>query len=75
MPERVYLFDVDGTLTEPRQKIKTEIEDVFMSWVTSGKKVYLVTGSDISKTREQLGEDLIRSCLGAFTCSGNVFRQ
>ena len=75
MPERVYLFDVDGTLTKPRQKIKTEIEDVFMSWVASGKKVYLVTGSDISKTREQLGEDLIHSCLGVFTCSANVFRQ
>ena len=75
MPERVHLFDVDGTLTEPRQKITAEIEDIFMSWVTSGKKVYLVTGSDISKTKEQLGEVLMDSCLGVFTCSANVFRQ
>ena len=75
MPERIYLFDVDGTLTKPRQKITAEIEDIFMSWLTSGKKVYLVTGSDISKTKEQLGEDLMDSCLGVFTCSGNVFRQ
>jgi HAD superfamily hydrolase (TIGR01484 family) len=76
MPDRVYLFDVDGTLTEPREKIKEQIEDVIMSWIASkSKSVYLVTGSDISKTKEQLGEDLMDVCLGVFTCSGNVFRQ
>ena len=76
MPDRVYLFDVDGTLTEPREKIKEQIEDVFMSWIASkSKSVYLVTGSDISKTKEQLGEDLMGACLGVFTCSGNVFRK
>ena len=76
MPDRVYLFDVDGTLTEPREKIKEQIEDAIMSWIASkSKSVYLVTGSDISKTKEQLGEDLMGVCLGVFTCSGNVFRQ
>ena len=76
MPDRVYLFDVDGTLTEPREKIKEQIEDVIMSWIASkSKSVYLVTGSDIDKTEEQLGEDLMDACLGVFTCSGNVFRQ
>ena len=76
MPDRVYLFDVDGTLTEPREKIKEQIEDVIMSWIASkSKSVYLVTGSDIDKTKEQLGEDLMDVCLGVFTFSGNVFRQ
>ena len=76
MPERVYLFDVDGTLTEPRQLIEPEIEDTFIDWVLSkNKKVYLVTGSDVEKTKEQLSEDLMDACLGVFTCSGNVFRQ
>ena len=47
-----------------------------MSWIASkSKSVYLVTGSDIDKTKEQLGEDLMDACLGVFTCSGNVFRQ
>lgn len=47
-----------------------------MEWILSGdKKVYLVTGSDVSKTSEQLGEDFMDACLGVFTCSGNVFRQ
>ena len=63
MPDRVYLFDVDGTLTEPREKIKEQIEDVFMSWIASkSKSVYLVTGSDISKTKEQLGEFAVNCC-------------
>lgn len=76
MPERLYLFDVDGTLTEPRQHIDPEIEEIIMEWILSGdKKVYLVTGSDVSKTSEQLGEDFMDACLGVFTCSGNVFRQ
>ena len=73
MPDRVYLFDVDGALTEPREKIKEQIEDVIMSWIASkNKSVYLVTGSDISKTKEQLGDDLIDVCLGVFTCSGRI---
>ena len=76
MPDRVFLFDVDGTLTEPRLKIESETEDVLLEWIlTKNKKVYLVTGSDISKTTEQLGEHFISTCLGVFTCSGNVFGQ
>jgi len=76
MPDRVYLFDVDGTLTEPREPIKDANREAFMDWMRSKKKtVYLVTGSDIEKTIEQLGEDIIHACDGVFTCSGNVYRQ
>jgi phosphomannomutase len=76
MPERIYLFDVDGTLTEPREQIREEISDVFLDWiVTKSKKAYLVTGSDIEKTKEQLGQDVMDRCEGVFTCSGNVFRR
>ena len=76
MPDRVYLFDVDGTLTKPRLKIESEIKEILLEWIlTKNKKAYLVTGSDISKTTEQLGEHFTNTCLGVFTCSGNVFRQ
>ena len=55
MPETVYLFDVDGTLTPHRKPIKEEFADVFLNWVrTKQKKVYLITGSDIDKIKEQL---------------------
>jgi phosphomannomutase len=74
MPDRVYLFDVDGTLTHPLTEVDEVFADVFLSWKESkDKKVYLVTGSDITKTRKQLFASFIDQCEGIFTCSGNVF--
>tara|TARA_R100000008_G_scaffold35683_1_gene20277 strand:- start:493 stop:1233 length:741 start_codon:yes stop_codon:yes gene_type:complete len=74
MPERVYLFDVDGTLTHPLSQIDEEFADIFLTWVhQKKKKVYLVTGSDISKTKKQVFASFIDQCEGIFTCSGNAF--
>ena len=74
MPERVYLFDVDGTLTHPLTEVDDVFADVFLSWLRDkNKKVYLVTGSDIEKTKKQLFSSFIDQCEGIFTCSGNVF--
>jgi len=74
MPERVYLFDVDGTLTHPLSDVDDVFADVFLSWLRDkNKKVYLVTGSDIAKTKNQLFSSFIDQCEGIFTCSGNVF--
>jgi phosphomannomutase len=74
MPDRVYLFDVDGTLTRPLTEVNEEFAEVFLSWIRdNGKKVYLVTGSDIKKTKKQLFSSFIDQCEGIFTCSGNVF--
>ena len=74
MPDRVYLFDVDGTLTHPLTEVNDVFADVFLSWVRDKqKKVYLVTGSDIAKTKKQLFSSFIDQCEGIFTCSGNVF--
>jgi phosphomannomutase len=74
MPERVYLFDVDGTLTHPLTEVDDVFADIFLTWARKGdKKVYLVTGSDIQKTKKQLFSSFIDQCAGIFTCSGNVF--
>ena len=74
MPETIYLFDVDGTLSEPRQPIAEEFASVFLEWLTAKqRKVYLVTGSDIVKIKEQIFPSFIDQCEGLFTCSGNVF--
>jgi HAD superfamily hydrolase (TIGR01484 family) len=74
MPERVYLFDVDGTLTHPLTEVDDVFADIFLSWKhDKNKKVYLVTGSDIKKTKRQLFSSFIDQCEGIFTCSGNVF--
>tara|TARA_R110000824_G_scaffold323471_1_gene510408 strand:- start:3583 stop:4344 length:762 start_codon:yes stop_codon:yes gene_type:complete len=68
----IYLFDVDGTLTQPLLKIDEEFASVFLNWVNAYKKeVYLVTGSDIKKTRSQVFAEVRNSCAGVFCCSGN----
>lgn len=65
-----FLFDVDGTLTDARQKIDPEFEE-FMSDFCSSNDVAFVTGSDRSKTVEQLGEHVFRLADYSFNCAGN----
>ena len=38
MPDRVYLFDVDGTLTHPLTEVDDVFAEVFLSWVRDKKK-------------------------------------
>ena len=55
MPETIYLFDVDGTLTHPLTEIDEGFADVFLTWRHQKEKiVYLVTGSEMAKTKKQL---------------------
>jgi phosphomannomutase len=65
-----FLFDVDGTLTDSRQKIDSEFEE-FMIDFCIVNKVALVTGSDKNKTVEQIGEKLFSSVDYSFNCAGN----
>ena len=65
-----YLFDIDGTLTEPRQKITPEFEQFFFDWMQE-RQVFLVTGSDLEKVKEQLSERIINSCAGIFCSMAN----
>ena len=70
--EKVYLFDVDGTLTYPRQRINEQFAEVFIDWATD-KNVYLVTGSDYTKIKEQVFDEFFNSCTGVYCCLGNTF--
>ena len=70
-----FLFDIDGTLTDSRQKINPEFA-VFMSDFCISNKVAFVTGSDKAKTVEQIGEDLFHLADYSFNCAGNeVWRK
>ena len=70
-----FLFDVDGTLTTPRESITPEFKKFFGRWVGvqqgNGHKVFFVTGSDRDKTVEQVGLPLWRFVDGSYQCSGN----
>lgn len=64
-----YVFDVDGTLTLPRQEMDPNFKQRFFSWMRY-RNVYLLTGSDAEKTIEQVGRDLWSSVV-AYQCCGN----
>ncbi|KAG7209725.1 hypothetical protein KM043_011359 [Ampulex compressa] len=51
----VCLFDVDGTLTEPRQPIKPDFEKFLLETVKKEFDLAVVGGSDLVKIKEQLG--------------------
>ena len=70
--KKIYIFDVDGTLTPSRQRMTEEFAKFFDEW-TSKNKYYLVTGSDIDKTKEQVPIAYIDRANGIFTCCGNQF--
>jgi len=65
------IFDVDGTLTDPREKIDPfflqELVGLSMSY-----SIYLATGSDYIKTEEQLDPWFLENIIYySFNCSGN----
>lgn len=68
----IYVFDIDGTLTESRRPMTQEMEDAFLKW-SKNKLSYLVSGSDYEKIKEQVSEKVIDSVFGIFSCMGNQF--
>ena len=68
--DKVFVFDVDGTLTPSRGMIDTKFAETFVN-IASRHPMYLVTGSDRPKTVEQVGESVYNSCAAVYQCSGN----
>jgi len=70
-----FLFDIDGTLTPPRQKMSNDFRSSFGDWVVSQQTrkngVFLVTGSNKTKTKEQVGVALWRLVNGCYQNCGN----
>ena len=69
--DRIFIFDVDGTLTPSRQPMTEEFQKFFKQWIKKNK-FYLVTGSDLPKLQEQMCMYDIEA-EGIFTCCGNQF--
>ena len=67
--DKIYIFDVDGTLTPSRLPMTKEFQKFFKKWIKNNK-FYLVTGSDISKLQEQMCYFDIEA-ERIFTCCGN----
>ena len=68
--DRIFIFDIDGTLTPSRLQMTEKFAKYFDKW-SSKNKYYLVTGSDLDKTKEQLPIAYIDRAEAIFTCCGN----
>ena len=67
---KALLFDMDGTLTDARQRISPDVVEVLRSIPPSIKK-YIVTGSDMSKIDEQIPNDIMLSLFErVYACNG-----
>ena len=66
----IYIFDVDGTLTKPRNPIDPEFKIFFKEFIKNNR-VWLISGSDKDKTIEQVGSDIWHEVERAYQCSGN----
>ena len=53
MTDKIFMFDVDGTLTDPRRQIVHEFKEFMFDFVANNTCM-IVTGSDRPKTVEQL---------------------
>ena len=66
-----FIFDVDGTLTQSRDRIDEDFRLWFLEFI-KWNNVYLVTGSDRSKTEEQVGEEVFEKVECVYNSSGNT---
>lgn len=72
---KVYVFDIDGTLTKSRNPIEPKFEEFFFNWMQD-KSVVFITGSDKEKTIEQIGERIWKSADFAMqSCGNQVFKN
>ena len=67
---KVYAFDVDGTLTPSRLSIDPTFQKFFLKFCKENH-VYLVTGSDKDKTIDQVGEEIWNATAGNLQSCGN----
>ena len=67
--DRIFIFDVDGTLTPSRLPMTKEFQKFFSIW-SQLNTFYLVTGSDLPKLQEQMCFFDIEA-ERIFTCCGN----
>ena len=66
----IYIFDIDGTLTPSRNKMDKQFQELFKNFM-SAYRVWLISGSDHTKTIEQIGVDIWRGVERTYQCSGN----
>ena len=70
----LFLFDIDGTLTKPRQTIENHMID-FLKNLQHSVTIGVVGGSDLAKQKEQLGNETLSFMEYSFAENGLVAYQ
>lgn len=70
--EILLLFDVDNTLTLPRDVIDKDFENFLYTKVKSRAKLAIVTGANLEKIFEQLGSNVLNQFEYVFPENGIV---
>ncbi|GAM20816.1 hypothetical protein SAMD00019534_039910 [Acytostelium subglobosum LB1] len=74
IPNTICLFDVDGTLTKPRNVVTAEMKQYLATLITR-VQLGVVGGSDLVKIQEQLGNDCVSKFDYLFAENGlNAFK-
>lgn len=68
----MFLFDIDGTLTEPRQKMTADMEQFLFS-IKDKVTLGIVGGSDFVKAKEQIGENIFNLFEYVFSENGLTY--
>ncbi len=68
---KIFILDVDGTLTPSRKVMDPQFYNFFNDWGRK-HKFYIVSGSDLPKLTEQMA-GLDKLAQGIFPCCGNEF--
>lgn len=66
----IALFDVDQTLTPARQSIQPDMVETLEAVVAKGIHIGIVSGSDISKVTEQVGQGIVDKSEYCFSENG-----
>jgi len=68
--KKIYIFDMDGTLTPSRREMTPDFEEFFSMWANT-HTFFLVSGSNLEKIKEQVPQYILGLSEGVFTCGGN----
>ncbi len=71
---KIYIFDMDGTITPARQQMTPDFSRRFIPWLKS-HLAYLAAGSNYEKVCEQIPSEAMLSFSGIYSSMGNVFHQ
>ena len=70
--KKIYIFDMDGTLTPSRREMTPDFEEFFSMWANT-HTFFLVSGSNLEKIKEQVPQYILD--LSESTKSSSDFRS